>query len=123
GIHQKLGTAGVFDYYPALAPDSSGKMTMVFGQSGAAEYPRVDYVGITPPTGHSSACPCLEGIGLLKSGTRPYVHSSEYQHSITVGDYFTAAIDPDFLHVWIRGNLGPTRSGTDWTSVIGETKP
>ena len=116
-----VGSKSVSDYYPALAPSTSGRMTLVFGQSGPAEYPRVDFAGVSPPT--SGGCPCFEGQGVLVAGSSPYTHLAAIHPRATLGDYFTAAIDPDFRHVWIRGNLGPTKPGTDWTSVIGETQP
>jgi hypothetical protein len=123
GVAETLGSVGLYDYYPALGVSRSGTLTMVYGQSSKAEFPRVDYVGI-PPISVRFRCPCPSSAEqLLQSGTSSYTHSSIYHHSVTVGDYFTAATDPDLEHVWIHGNLGPTRPGTDWTSVVARTKP
>ena len=81
----RFGAPGVYDYFPAVAPAVSGRMTVVFGQSSATES----------------------------------LHTTAQSTSTSPGDYFAAAIDPDFKHVWIHGNLG-ARPPASWTSVVGE---
>jgi len=117
----RFGTPKFFDAYPAIAPSASGRMTVVYSQTGATEFPSVLYSKILPATRGSG--PSRAGTATLQRGTTSYVHTDVLHHTTTVGDYFSAAIDPDFQHVWIRGNLGPTARGTDWTSVIGKTRP
>jgi hypothetical protein len=117
----RFGTPGLFDAYPEIAPTSSGRMIVVYSQSGATEYPSVLFSRILPAK--SGSGPSLAGTGVLKRGTTVYRHVSSMSKKRTVGDYFSAAADPGYRQVWIRGNLGPSDGGLGWSSVIGETTP
>ncbi|PYS46284.1 MAG: hypothetical protein DMF68_19575, partial [Acidobacteria bacterium] len=113
-----FGADGFHYYCPAMAPDSSDNLVMVFSRSNGNEYAGARYTGrlTTDANAQNSA--------QLKAGTttlfeRPGTSSNRW------GDYQGIAVDPsDGSKVWIYGewtvNLLGLDNDLDWGTWIGQ---
>jgi hypothetical protein len=101
-----VSKSGAYLFYPAIRPDSSGNLVVVYGESSATELPRLVAVGRAPD-------------GSLS--TPVTVAQSASQHvGGRYGDYFSAARDP--LHpelVWVAGEHGVDVEGVrGWSTTV-----
>jgi hypothetical protein len=101
-----ISKSGAYLFYPAIRPDSSGNLVVVYGESSATELPRLVAVGRAPD-------------GSLS--TPVTVAQSASQHvGGRYGDYFGAARDP--LHpelVWVAGEHGVDVEGVrGWSTTV-----
>jgi hypothetical protein len=108
-----LGVAGADVFFPAIRPDASGNLVVVYGESSASLLPEVAVTARSPDG--TIAPPSVAG----RSGAP----ARSSRNGGRWGDYFGAARDP--LHpdvVWIAGEAGPPQAGgEDWTTVIAST--
>ena len=99
----ELGAAGEYVFYPALRPDSSGNLEIVYGFSSSTAYPSVAVV--TKPVDGSFSSPRL-----VVAGRAP-------ETSGRFGDYFGAARDPaTTTTIWVAGETG---QAPGWATTIG----
>jgi hypothetical protein len=116
-----LGVAGAHFYYPALAANEAGDMTLAF--SGSASYAAVGIYysgrrGSDPPN-------TVDGFALLHDGDRCYIRPQGGAN--TLGGRTAVVLDPsDGQSMWIFGAFA---SGTDsdcqangWGTWIGQVR-
>jgi hypothetical protein len=108
-----LGYPGTDVFFPAIRPDASGNLVVVFGRSSATLAPEVAVTARSPDG--TVAPPSVVGRSGAPAGSR---HSAGRW-----GDYFGAARDPSHPDVvWVAGETGPVAEGsTDWTTALGST--
>lgn len=101
-----LGAAGANIFYPALRPDASGDLVIVYGESGTTI--PVETVAVA-----RTADGTFTGPVVIAQSVGPYL-GARY------GDYFGAATDPgDPTVVWVAGESGTdTRGGHGWSSDV-----
>jgi plastocyanin len=110
---------GTDEYFPAVAPDSSGNKTMVYTRSNSGLNPTASYVGIPASTSCTSCVSTpeiniLAGSAVATCGTSPC--------TAVWGDYHGAARDPDGMGVWVSGQaLGPVGAVTRRISQVALT--
>jgi hypothetical protein len=93
-----LGELGSDVFFPALRPDASGNLVIVYGESGAALLPELVVVGRAPDGS-------LTAPAVIAQSAGPY-QSRRY------GDYFGAARDPAHPElVWVAGEQGSDVQG------------
>jgi hypothetical protein len=101
-----LGQTGSYLFYPAIRPDSSGNLVIVYGESGPTVLPELVAIGRTPDG--TFTAPAVIG------------QSPSPQVGGRYGDYFGAARDP--LHpelVWVAGEQGADVLGGDgWSTTV-----
>ncbi len=106
-----LGLAGAYVFFPAIRPDASGNLVVVYGESSPSLPPEVAVTARSPDG--TIAPPSV--VGRSNAPARSPRNGGRW------GDYFGAARDP--LHpdvIWIAGETGPTEAGSeDWTTVVG----
>jgi hypothetical protein len=88
-----IAKPGAYLFYPAIRPDSSGNLVVVYGESGAAELPHLVAVGRAPDGSFSAGATVAQSASQHVGGR--------------FGDYFGAARDP--VHpelVWVAGEHG-----------------
>ncbi|MBX6314244.1 MAG: hypothetical protein IRY99_15230 [Isosphaeraceae bacterium] len=103
-------------FYPALAPDTNGNLTMVFCRSAPSEYASIRFTGrrSTDPPGR------LQSSILLKAGTGPYAQLDGTGRN-RWGDYSSAAIDPaDGRLAWFYSMYATDANA--WASWIGSAR-
>jgi hypothetical protein len=101
-----IGKPGAYLFYPAIRPDSSGNLVVVYGESSTTELPRLTAVGRAPDGSFSAPVT---------------VAQSASQHvGDRYGDYFGAARDP--VHpelVWVAGEHGVDVEGVrGWSTSV-----
>ena len=112
--------AGTYDFYPAIATDPAGDMTVVFGESSTTMDPSVL---VTQQT-INDAPATLETPTLLKIGTGPdQPHLLCTASVCPFGAYFGAAYEPlSGSRVWVVGEYTSSSSATTyWNTWIGST--
>ncbi len=101
-----LGDAGSHLFFPAVRPDASGNLVIVYGESGAAVLPRLVVVGRAPDGSLTTAVVVAQSAGQHEGGR--------------YGDYFGAARDP--VHpelVWVAGEQGVDVPGArGWSTSL-----
>jgi hypothetical protein len=93
-------------FFPAIRPDASGNLVIVYGQSGAALLPRLVVVGRAPDGAISTPVVIAQSAGLHQGGR--------------YGDYFGAARDPSHPElVWVAGEHGVDIQGVlGWSTSV-----
>ncbi len=101
-----IGKAGAYLFYPAMRPDSSGNLVVVYGESSATELPRLEAVGRAPDGTFSDPVKVAQSASQHVGGR--------------YGDYFGAARDP--VHpelVWVAGEHGVDVEGVrGWNTSV-----
>jgi hypothetical protein len=101
-----IAKPGAYLFYPAIRPDSSGNLVVVYGESSAAELPHLAAVGRAPDGTFSAAVTVAQSASQHVGGR--------------YGDYFGAARDP--LHpelVWVAGEYGVDVEGVrGWSTSV-----
>ena len=103
-------------FYPAVAPDGNGNMTMAFCRSGREEFAALSFTGRTAadPLGQ------LQASALLKVGTANYLNLDGANRN-RWGDYLGIAVDPiDGRTVWLYG--GVPVGATAWATWVGGSR-
>ena len=108
----RFGADGVHHWFPAIAPDASGNISLVYARSSSAEYASVYYTGRRTTDSTTQAGALLKAGQLCITGFR-------------WGDYFGAAPDPsDGTRVWIYGewakDLAGVSSDWDWGTWLAQ---
>ena len=105
-----LGEAKAYLYYPAIRPDASGNLVVVYGESSAHENPAVVVQGRTPD-GTFTAPVVVAQSRVPHLGDR-------------YGDYFGAARDPvDPSLVWVVGETAPAAATDEgWASAVASVQ-
>jgi hypothetical protein len=111
--------AGTYDFYPALATNGTGQLTVVFGESSSTLDPSVLVTGQTlaDPAG------TLEPAVLLKRGTGPDAPTSGCTAGVCpFGAEFGAAFEPfSGDRFWIAGEYtGPDSSSNFWSTWVAQ---
>jgi hypothetical protein len=108
-----LAYRGTDVFFPAIRPDASGNLVVVFGRSSATLAPEVAVTARSPDG--TIAPPSVVGRSGAPAGSR--LRGGRW------GDYFGAARDPSSPDVvWVAGETGPATDGsTDWTTALGST--
>jgi len=108
----RFGADGVHHWFPAIAVDASGNITLVYARSSNSEFASIYYTGrlITDTSTQTGA--------LLKAGELCIT-------GFRWGDYFGATPDPaDSAKIWIYGewakDLANVDSAWDWGTWIGQ---
>ncbi len=101
-----LSQAGAHIFYPAIRPDGSGNLVIVFGESGISVTPEVVAVGRTPDGTFTNPVVIAQSAGAY-FGDR-------------YGDYFGAARDPENPGlVWVAGEAGTdVAGGRGWATTV-----
>jgi len=98
--------AGSHLFFPAVRPDASGNLVIVYGESGIAVLPRLVVVGRAPDGSLSTPVVVAQSAGQHEGGR--------------YGDYFGAARDP--VHpelVWVAGEQGVDVQGArGWSTAL-----
>jgi len=101
-----LSDAGSHLFFPAIRPDSSGNVVIVYGESGVDVLPQLVVVGRAPDGGLSKPVVFAQSAGRHLGGR--------------YGDYFGAARDP--VHpavVWVAGEQGVDVKGArGWSTAL-----
>ena len=105
-----LGQANGYLFYPAICPDSSGNLVVVYGESSTHETPAVVVQGRTPD-GTFTAPTVVARSRVAHLGDR-------------YGDYFGAARDPGNPGVvWVVGEIAPAAATADgWASAVASVQ-
>jgi hypothetical protein len=101
-----LSQRGAHLFYPAIRPDGSGDLVVVYGESGLSVQPEIVAVGRLPD-------------GTLTSPVVISQSASAYLGD-RYGDYFGAARDPaDPTLVWVAGEAGADVAGArGWATTV-----
>jgi len=105
-MDSNLSQPGAHLFYPAVQPDGSGNLVVVFGESGVSVKPEVVAVGRTADGTFTDPVVIAQSAGAYL-GDR-------------FGDYFGAARDPgDPSLVWVAGEVGTGVTGErGWTTAV-----
>ncbi|HYA09068.1 MAG TPA: hypothetical protein VEG24_05720, partial [Gaiellaceae bacterium] len=105
-----LGQANAYLFFPAICPDASGNLVVVYGESSARENPAVVVQGRTPD-GTFTAPTVVARSRVAHLGDR-------------YGDYFGAARDPgNPAVVWVVGETAPAAATADgWASAVASVQ-
>lgn len=110
------GASAFHYFYPAVAPDSNGNMTMVFSRCGPGEFASARYTGrkASDPAGQ------LQGSAQLSAGVANYTGMDGAGRN-RWGDYAGVAGDPaDGLKTWFY--TMSAGAGNQWTTRVGASK-
>jgi hypothetical protein len=101
-----LSQLGAHLFYPAIRPDGSGNLVVVYGESGLSQQPEVVAVGRMPDG-------TLTNPVVIAQGASAYL-GDRY------GDYFGAARDPANPGlVWVAGEAGTdVAGGLGWATTV-----
>jgi hypothetical protein len=101
-----IANLGAYLFYPAIRPDSSGNLVVVYGESSATQLPHLVAVGRAPDGSFSAPATVAQSASQHVGGR--------------YGDYFGAARDP--LHpelVWVAGEYGVDVEGVrGWSTSV-----
>jgi hypothetical protein len=105
-MDSNLSQPGAHLFYPAIQPDGSGNLVVVYGESGVSVRPEVVAVGRTADGTFTDPVVIAQSAGAYL-GDR-------------FGDYFGAARDPgDPGLVWVAGEVGTAVAGDrGWTTAV-----
>jgi hypothetical protein len=105
-MDSNLSQPGAHLFYPAIQPDGSGNLVVVYGESGVSVKPEVVAVGRTADGTFTDPVVIAQSAGAYL-GDR-------------FGDYFGAARDPgDPGLVWVAGEVGTDVAGErGWTTTV-----
>ena len=105
-----LGRANEYLFYPAICPDSSGDLVVVYGESSTHEKPAVVVQG-RAPDGTFTAPAVVARSRVAHLGDR-------------YGDYFGAARDPGNPDVvWVVGEIAPAAATAEgWASAVASVQ-
>ena len=108
----RFGADGIHHWFPAIVPDASGNLSLVYARSSPSEYASVYYTGRRTTDSTTQAGALLKAGQLCITGFR-------------WGDYFGAAPDPsDGTRVWIYGEWAKDLTGVssdwDWGTWIAQ---
>jgi hypothetical protein len=104
-----FGAPGRYYYYPALNPDGSGNLVVVFNASSATEFAGVRATGRLTTDPAQTLVPSV----LLRGGGGAQTASSR------MGDYYGAAMDPaDPTKVWVTAEYIRTGTSGDWGTIV-----
>jgi len=108
-----LGSAGSHFYYPALSPDGSGNLVVVFNSSSTTEFASVRATGqmVTDPP--NTLLPSI----VLRAGG-----GAQTSPDNRMGDFYGAAMDPaDPSKVWVTAEyIRTTMSDPDWGTTVAQ---
>ncbi|HVA31679.1 MAG TPA: hypothetical protein VMU58_10445 [Gaiellaceae bacterium] len=101
-----LSVPGADVFYPAISPDGSGNLVVIYGESSAAILPQLVAVARTPAGTFTTPVVIARSAG-------PYT-------ARRFGDYFGAARDPSRPElVWVAGEQGLALAGThSWSTTV-----
>ncbi|HET9849570.1 MAG TPA: IPT/TIG domain-containing protein, partial [Candidatus Dormibacteraeota bacterium] len=117
GISQNydIGMDGGDLFYPAIAPDGNGDLSLVFSQSSIHQY--ASLMGIENPSQQNR-----QGV-LLEPGLGVY-DTTSCGGRTRWGDYSGAAVDPGGSTVWVAGEYaGSATDSCDWGTAIASMYP
>jgi hypothetical protein len=108
----RFGADGIHHWFPAIAADASGNITLVYARSSTSEFASIYYTGRKTTDSTTQAGALLKAGELCITGFR-------------WGDYFGAAPDPaDGSKIWIFGEWAKDLAGVDavwdWGTWIGQ---
>jgi hypothetical protein len=105
-----LGQAKAYLYYPAIRPDASGNLVVVYGESSTHENPAIVVQGRTPD-GTFTAPTVAARSRVAHLGDR-------------YGDYFGAARDPvNPALIWVVGETAPAAATAEgWASAVASVQ-
>ncbi|MCI4369380.1 MAG: hypothetical protein L3K09_07460 [Thermoplasmata archaeon] len=114
-VHQDfdLNRSGLYLYYPALALDAGGNLTLVYGGSNSTIYASV-YV-----TGRAAVDP----VGFLARPARLIAGNTAQSGcggSCRFGDYFGASQSALDAHAWVAGEYVGSASGAFWQTALSQ---
>ncbi len=112
-VDHDWGTAGAYDFYPAVSLDASGDLTLIVGYASPTEYPGLYVWG----QGYNAPGTLQPGVNLTGSLPSGAATDPSCTSVCRYGDYFGAAKDPNSSVIWVAGEYG--RSGTYWATYIG----
>jgi hypothetical protein len=101
-----LGEPGAHLFFPAIRPDASGNLVIVYGESGVALLPQLVALGRAPDGSLTTPIVVAQSVGQHEGGR--------------YGDYFGAARDPAHPElVWVAGEQGIDVQGArGWSTVV-----
>lgn len=102
-----LGEAGAHIFFPAIRPDGSGNLVVVYGESSATVSPEL-VATVRAPDGTFTTPTVIAGSAGSHLGDR-------------FGDYFGAGRDPvNPATIWVAGEIGSTVSGGSrgWNTTV-----
>jgi hypothetical protein len=101
-----LGEPGSHLFFPAIRPDASGNLVIVYGESGVALLPQLVAVGRAPDGSLTTPVVIAQSAGQHEGGR--------------YGDYFGAARDPAHPElVWVAGEQGVDVQGArGWSTAL-----
>lgn len=106
-----FGTAGKYYYYPALRPDSSGNLYVVFNRSSSVDFPGVWITGRQASDALNTLQPAVQ----LRAGGGAQTGSSR------MGDYSGVGVDPsDPTTVWVTAEYIRSTEATNWGTSIAQ---
>jgi hypothetical protein len=112
-------TTGWYYYYPAIMPDQSGNLHLVFNRSRSNADTSAGCVELRQ-SGKLASETAIQASAGLKAGTSSYVSIDSYNRN-RWGDYSGIAPDPvDADAVWMAGEY--VSSTNIWSTWIGQTK-
>lgn len=114
-----LQAAGTDYFYPSLAVNSAGDMSMVYSRSSATQFVSVYQIGMPNP-GICIACYDFET--LVQSGLNTYVLTFPPDLRNRWGDYFAASPDPNGTGIWVEGESA-SATANQWATGIQLTYP
>lgn len=108
------GPSGTDLYFPAVRPDASNNLVVVYTSSSASSYPSVGATALDPTWSAETSI-------TVKAGTAPYTgltaagDTSPYRW----GDYSGAALDPSDPHaIWVAGEYSGSSTAGAWHTFI-----
>ena len=105
-----LGQANAYLYYPAIRPDASGNLVVVYGESSVHENPAVVVQGRTP-TGRSRRPSSSRGAGSRISATATATTSAPARDPV----------NPSL--VWVVGETAPAGAADEgWASAVASVQ-
>ena len=106
-----LGSASRYFYYPALSPDGSGNLVVVFTSSAVTEFASVRVTGRMVGDPPNTLLPSI----VLRAGSGAQTNTGR------MGDFYGAAMDPaDPSKVWVTGEYIRTTGNADWGTTVAQ---
>ena len=106
-----LGSAGQYFYYPALSPDGSGNLVVVFNSSSPTEFASVRATGRLVADPPNTLLPSI----VLRAGGGAQTNTGR------MGDFYGATMDPaDPSKVWVTAEYIRTAGNADWGTTVAQ---